>query len=184
MCARANNADSCQGDSCGPLVVLGNDFNGADDALVGVVSWGIGCATESFPGVYARDSEAYDWIQEEVCKRSKFPPPSLCGVSETITTDPIPSVSQFVAPSEKIDSVSGATNNKSWEILVSEDFSGGYGFFKSGGDDTFHYNSMKKVEMESFAVKMVTEKHHQFTLGKSRLTNSIPLSKLYFHSWL
>merc|ERR1719291_735002 len=55
LCAHdfKNGEDSCQGDSGGPLV--------QDDVLVGVVSWGLGCATSSFPGVYARVSRAYDW---------------------------------------------------------------------------------------------------------------------------
>ena len=36
--------DSCNGDSCGPLVVKGDDNDGSDDVMVGVVSWGYGCA--------------------------------------------------------------------------------------------------------------------------------------------
>jgi trypsin len=42
LCALESNKGSCQGDSGGPLVVLG--ANAQADRLVGVVSFGVGCA--------------------------------------------------------------------------------------------------------------------------------------------
>lgn len=65
LCATRANRDSCQGDSGGPLVIKNN--NAGADVQVGVVSWGIGCAHGDFPGVYARVSRAYAWIESEVC---------------------------------------------------------------------------------------------------------------------
>jgi trypsin len=70
ICATGIEKDSCQGDSGGPLIIKGDDPTGADDVEVGVVSWGYGCAVEGYPGVYARVSDAYDWIREEVCYRT------------------------------------------------------------------------------------------------------------------
>lgn len=74
MCAAFKDRDACQGDSGGPLIVKGS--NGEDDLLVGLVSWGLGCAND-FPGVYARVSSGYNWIRREVCKRSVLPPKSF-----------------------------------------------------------------------------------------------------------
>ena len=65
LCAEAPNTDSCQGDSGGPLVTT------YGEKQVGVVSWGIGCASEHFPGVYARVSRVYPWIEREVCRENQ-----------------------------------------------------------------------------------------------------------------
>lgn len=61
ICAYRNGTDACQGDSGGPLIVKGD--NATNDVLVGLVSWGRGCALEGYPGVYARVSTYIDWIK-------------------------------------------------------------------------------------------------------------------------
>merc|ERR1712117_278502 len=59
LCAFAKDTDTCQGDSGGPLTVPEN----GKYTLVGVVSYGSGCASSSTPGVYVRVQGFLPWIK-------------------------------------------------------------------------------------------------------------------------
>lgn len=55
---RIDGKDACQGDSGGPLQRLG------DGKLIGVVSFGLGCAKVEHAGIYARVATVRSWIRE------------------------------------------------------------------------------------------------------------------------
>jgi len=63
ICAgyREGGRDSCEGDSGGPMSVMGQDGR---YRLQGIISWGIGCAEKNQPGVYTRISKFAEWINQ------------------------------------------------------------------------------------------------------------------------
>jgi secreted trypsin-like serine protease len=95
LCAAAIGKDSCNGDSGGPLLLPSSSssttINGNDmPVVVGIVSGGIGCAIQQFPGIYSRISTvANDFIFNSICELSNIPPsncPYTNGTNGNTTT--------------------------------------------------------------------------------------------------
>lgn len=73
ICASISGlTDACTGDSGGPLIV--KEANNTD-VQVGVTSWGNDCGLPPYPGVYARLSVGFEWINRTLCILS----PEYCG---------------------------------------------------------------------------------------------------------
>jgi secreted trypsin-like serine protease len=67
LCAGGRGADTCQGDSGGPMVRANST---GEWVQVGIVSWGLGCARDGYPGVYTQISTFRAKIREATKKLS------------------------------------------------------------------------------------------------------------------
>jgi secreted trypsin-like serine protease len=61
-----------QGDSGGPLVLEGTNANTGDEmyTLVGIVSTGVRCGSNDFPGLYTRVDKYLEWIKKVIADES------------------------------------------------------------------------------------------------------------------
>jgi len=95
FCAGQAGKDSCQGDSGGPITNIDNT------TLIGIVSWGEGCALPRKPGVYARigDAEIHDFITQTA---SLVPVPTPIPTQPPVTapTQPPPVATPTRLPSQ------------------------------------------------------------------------------------
>ena len=64
ICAGSPGTDTCQGDSGGPLTTRTRDQ--AVFSVIGITSWGDGCARPDTLGVYTRLGRYLGWIQQEL----------------------------------------------------------------------------------------------------------------------
>ena len=96
ICAASTGKDACQGDSGGPLLIQTTDSQQKKHwKLIGIVSWGIGCARKNNPGVYTRLSSHATFIKSSICTLSQNKP-SYCTsqVKQASTTESTPSTTK------------------------------------------------------------------------------------------
>nr|KAF7406698.1 hypothetical protein H0235_014354 [Vespula pensylvanica] len=61
ICAYSDNTDACQGDSGGPIFI---ERPNRKNEIIGIISWGLGCANKDVPGVYVKITDYLNWIKE------------------------------------------------------------------------------------------------------------------------
>lgn len=107
MCAGYDQGqkDACQGDSGGPLIIMWDENDLSTQFLVGVTSWGIGCARQGKYGVWVRTSTIIPWLTQNIPDFISYDAMSMANRSKApsispITNPPAPQSHQvrFAAP--------------------------------------------------------------------------------------
>lgn len=73
LAAKGAGKDTCGGDSGGPLFVEGGGTAGAP-LLIGITSYGLGCARSGVPGIYANVGNYASWIYAFLSQDVEQPP--------------------------------------------------------------------------------------------------------------
>ena len=113
--------DACQGDSGGPAIIIKSNESGTKirARLLGLSSWGKGCAEEGWPGVYARTSGAYDWVMENartMLLNNVFTTTTTSTTTTTTPPGPMP-LSQMGLDNYECESSWDGTRSDGWRII-------------------------------------------------------------------
>merc|ERR1719259_121285 len=76
ICTADPGKSACHGDSGGPMVTTDGYgvTPGQNYEIIGVVSWGAGCASYGYPAVFARVTSVLSWIQGHISDGEFCPP--------------------------------------------------------------------------------------------------------------
>ena len=124
--------DACQGDSGGPLVAADPAQNNAQ-TLIGVVSWGFGCAGQDALGIYSEVSHFTNWLNQQMPDLNTCPANGVttttAGPTTSTTASTVPSTttaeaSEYTFPicTLPIDSRSESTQHYFVILVCEEDF--------------------------------------------------------------
>eukprot|EP01023_Acetabularia_acetabulum_P003452 TRINITY_DN1143_c0_g1_i3.p1 TRINITY_DN1143_c0_g1~~TRINITY_DN1143_c0_g1_i3.p1 ORF type:complete len:418 (+),score=38.17 TRINITY_DN1143_c0_g1_i3:132-1385(+) len=123
LCAYNANADTCTGDSGGPLLFVGDT-----DYQVGITSWGLSSACDGLvglPGVYTAVAYYEDWIDGVLEKISTSYPELQEHIQQVLTGTYIPSTSTNGSVYQS------SSNDIHPDCLLEVDYGNGEGFFPS-----------------------------------------------------
>jgi trypsin len=107
ICAGVPGKDSCQGDSGGPMV--------CSDKLTGIVSFGIECGHEIFPGVYTDVARYIDWIEHHMLSTTT---PSTASSTDSSTASSTSSQQSVTPDNITATTPSSSTSNAAVSLII------------------------------------------------------------------
>jgi secreted trypsin-like serine protease len=104
--------DACQGDSGGPLFISDPANNNAQ-SLIGVVSWGFGCANPGQLGIYAEVAYFRDWLDSQLTSVNTCSPPSASELAAAVPCESANASSTTAVPATTTTTSSSAPGSGS-----------------------------------------------------------------------
>lgn len=105
LCAgvESGGKDACQGDSGGPLIINWNDKDPTTQFLIGVTSWGIGCARAGKMGVWINIAAIISWIKQFIPDLKSYDAMSMASKSVAPSGSlPLTNVPATLTPKQQV----------------------------------------------------------------------------------